>query len=428
MKELHLSGPTTESPTPEKPSAITRRRFLGGTLTAAATSSLVSLTSVGVAQTPDAPPAEFKRKIKLGIVGNGIRGGWIAKLFQKHGGYEMHAIADYFPEVADQCGGALGVDTSRRFSTLSGYKRLLESGVEAVALQVPPYFFPDQALAAVEAGMHVYMAKPVAPDVPGCVQVLATGKKATQKGLCFLVDYQMPTDPGIIEVLRRIHDPSFGPIAQIATFGIRRDEIKDPEKGTTIENRLRQEIWVNDVAMGCDYIGNYDIHAIDAALWAAGRRPVSAMGSSRICRANPHGDSRDVCSVIFEYSDGLVHNHFGQALENHIKEESLDCAVYGRSANAFLSYTGTAQFRSFDDGYSKKVENLYEAGAVRNIATFYRNVTTGNFTNDTVQPAVDSALTCILGREAAARRASLTMEQLLKENVKLEVDLSGLKT
>ena len=34
----------------------------------------------------------------------------IAKLFQNHGGYEMHGVADYFPEVAKPCGDTLGVD------------------------------------------------------------------------------------------------------------------------------------------------------------------------------------------------------------------------------------------------------------------------------------------------------------------------------
>jgi hypothetical protein len=40
---------------------------------------------------------------------------------------------------------------------------------------------------------------------------------------------------------------------------------------------------------------------------------------------------------------------------------------------------------------------------------------------------MDGHLTCILGREAAARKTRLTMEELLKENKKLEVDLKGLK-
>jgi hypothetical protein len=40
---------------------------------------------------------------------------------------------------------------------------------------------------------------------------------------------------------------------------------------------------------------------------------------------------------------------------------------------------------------------------------------------------VDSALTCILGREAASRRMRLTMDDLIQENKRLEVDLTGLK-
>src|ERR1039458_770834 len=60
------------------------------------------------------------------------------------------AFSLMFQEVADQCGDKLGVDKARRFSTLSGYKRLLECGVEAVALETPPYFFPEHAKAAVD--------------------------------------------------------------------------------------------------------------------------------------------------------------------------------------------------------------------------------------------------------------------------------------
>ncbi|MBN1341060.1 MAG: hypothetical protein JXQ73_00165 [Phycisphaerae bacterium] len=61
------------------------------------------------------------------------------------------------------------MDKSRRFSGLSGYKKLIESGVEAVALETPPYSFPEHTRAAVEAKLHVYMAKPVALDVSGCL-------------------------------------------------------------------------------------------------------------------------------------------------------------------------------------------------------------------------------------------------------------------
>jgi predicted dehydrogenase len=426
--------------------ALSRRRFLGGALAVAASSlgpwsvsrgggsaergavaaSLAPGSGLAGEAAAPAPSPAFERKIKLGVVGNGGRGAWIAQLFKKHGGYEMHAVADYFADVAAQCGDALGVDKARRFSTLSGYQRLFESGVEAVALEVPPYFFPEQASAAVEAGLHVYMAKPVAADVPGSLRILEAGKEAARRRQCFFVDYQMPTDPVNQEVLKRLRGGSFGGISQVATVGIS-NGFSDPPRTATLESRLRSLIWVSDVAMGGDNIGNYDIHAIDAALWVLGRRPVAATGASRICRPNPHGDARDVCSVVFEYDDGLVHNHFGQALPN-LTQGELSCHLFSDKANAMVNYWGKAHLRAPDEAFSGSVDNLYEAGAMRNIATFYNLVIGGQCENQTVPRAVDGILTCILGREAAARRTRLTMDEVLKENKRLEVDLRGLKT
>jgi hypothetical protein len=73
------------------------------------------------------------------------------------------------------------------------------------------------------------------------------------------------------------------------------------------------------------------------------------------------------------------------------------------------------------------VENLYQAGAERNIAAFYQDVLDGKCANESVGRSVDGALTTILGREAASRRIQLKMEDLLRENRHIEVDLTGLK-
>lgn len=408
------------NPSPvSQPSSCSRRQFLGSVTAAAA---LVPLA----ARAQDAKPASFSRKIKLGVVGNGGRGAWIAGLFHQHGGYEMHAVADYFQEVADRCGDAHGVDKARRFSGLSGFQKLIESGVEAVVLETPPYFLPGYAAAAVAAGLHVYMAKPVAVDVPGCLMVEAAGKLATDKRQVLLVDYQMPTDPANIEVARRIAAGAIGKLAQVQTTGMGGGG-SDPPKTATLESRLQNLIWVSDVEMGCDFIGNFDIHAIDAALWVIGERPVSACGASRIVREDPHGTSRDVCSVVYQYDCGVVHNHFGQSLKNGA-DGALVAVFYGQGAHAQINYWGKAFVRGGAQQYNGgTVSNLYPAGAGRNIATFYQQVCGGDFSNPTVRRSVDGCLACILGYEAAARHGLLTMEQLLKENRRLEVDLTGLK-
>ena len=93
-----------------------------------------------------------------------------------------------------------------------------------------------------------------------------------------------------------------------------------------------------------------------------------------------------------------------------------------------MSYTGRARLKGPESAYSGDVTNLYEAGAVRNIAEFHRCIAEGKFDNPTVPRAVDGVLTTVLSREATMRRTQLTMDTLLKENRRLELDLTGLKT
>jgi len=117
---------------------------------------------------PSLSAAEGTSKINLGLIGCGGRGTWIANLFLKHGGYNLVAIADYFPDKANVAGEKLGVPAAKRFTGLSGYRRVLDEKLDAVAIISPPYFHPEQAAAAVDSGKHVYLAKPIAVDVPCC--------------------------------------------------------------------------------------------------------------------------------------------------------------------------------------------------------------------------------------------------------------------
>ena len=111
-------------------------------------------------------------------------------------------MADYFPDRADAAGEKFQVDAARRFTGLSAYKRLLEQKLDAVVIESPPYFHPIHASAAVEAGKHVYCAKPVSVDVPGCHTMAESGRKATEKKLVFLIDFQTRAHPSYQEAVR----------------------------------------------------------------------------------------------------------------------------------------------------------------------------------------------------------------------------------
>ena len=151
------------------------------------------------------------------------------------------------------------------------------------------------------------------------------------------------------------------------------------------------------------------------------------MGVSGIRRANPHGDSHDVFELLFEYENGILHSHRGKHLDDFLGFDVV-CQIIGATGHAQIGYNGGAMVRGGEEGFKGQVNaNLYEAGAVSNIAKFHRCVTGGDFSNDTVPRAIDGALATILGREAGLRRARMTMAELLKENKRLTVDLKGLK-
>lgn len=403
-----------------------RRRFLGGVLIGGASATLLDAgASIAADAAPPAAKPAFARKIKLGLIGCGGRGPWLANLFQQHGGYEFHAMADYFADRVQAAGEKFGVPPARQFTGLHGHRRLLESGVEAVVVVNVPRFHPEHGQAAIAAGCHVYAAKPVAIDVPGALKVQAAGKLATEKKLCYLVDYQLPTDPVNIEVVKRVHEGGLGRLMHVDSVGFS-PPWAEPEV-QTVEDRLRSGRWLSTIALSGDVITENTVHSINAVLWLTQRRPIKAIGKCRIARPNPRDDYREVYLVTYEFEDGVIWTHRCQSLRNQL-EWALNLNAFGDKATALVSYRGKSYLRGGPKHYGGgNVESLYDQGAIRNIATFYKNIVEGRFDNPTVPQAADDVLTAALGREACARQTELTMEQLLKENKELPFDLSGLK-
>jgi len=397
---------------------MTRRGFVAGT------GAALSLAVVGphtIAGT------SANGRIKAGVIGLGGRGRMIAGMLQQHGGYEITAVADYFPQVADAAGEQFKVSKAQRFSGLSGYKKLIAADVEAVFMETPPYCFPEHVEAAVAAGRHVYIAKPLGCDIPGCLRIRDAARSAQKNKRVFLCDFQTRTDPFFIEGVKRVREGAIGEIGMLSSE-YNDESFADPPLTATVESRLQHLIWVNDEALGGSYLVNAGIHAVDVALWVADEMPVSATGASRIARADPHGDSHDVFSITYEFASGLILNHRGEHLRNR-SEFRCDCLAQGRDGYLESGYTSRVRILGNRTGYrGGDVVDLYPRGAERNIDTFHQCVTRGTYTNSTIEPSINATVATILGREAGRRRTKLTLNEVLQENRRLEPNLSGLKT
>jgi predicted dehydrogenase len=406
------------------PSSLTRRGFLGSALATSALGGLLASRGTA-ADEAVAPAAAPSRVIKLGLIGCGGRGAWLGGLFKKHGGFEIHATADYDEAQANAAGDALGVDKARRFSGLSAYQKLIASGCEAVTVVNIPRFHATHGPAAIEAGLHVYAAKPVAIDVPGALAVRAAGKLATGKKLVYLVDYQIPTDPINIEVVKRIHEGGVGRLMHIDSHGFS-GAWPDPALRSA-DHLLHRGQWLTAIPLSGDFIVEYSVHTINAVLWAVGKRPVKATGFTRRVRANAKGDGRDVYLVTYEFDDGLLWTHRCQALDN-VEDAIIRTRIFGDTAHAEINYWGRSFLRGGKHQYGGgAIEGAYNLGTERNIAAFHQAVCAGDCGNPTVARAADDILTAVLGREAAARGTPLAMDDLIRENLAIPFDLTGAK-
>jgi predicted dehydrogenase len=396
--------------------AFSRRDFVA--VTGAA--GLAAAAAPAFAQQPPAGP-----KIKLGVIGCGGRGSFMAGLFQKHGGYELVAAADYFQDRVDAFGGKFGVPPERRFTGLNGYKRVLDAKPDAVALMTPPFFRPEQAAAAVEAGCHVYLAKPIAVDVPGCQSIEVSGKKATAKKLRFWVDFQTRAQPYYKEALKRVHAGAIGDFAfGEAYYHCGRLGIHQPNEG--IEGRLRN--WVFDQALSGDIITEQNVHALDVMSWVHQRAPLHAVGTGgRKVRVDV-GDCWDTFTLHFMYPNNVGMTFSSRQFDGHgTQPEGIVCRVFGTQGVLETSYGGTVMIRGANFYRGGETKQIYVEGASNNVADFHTAVTTGVGANETVQPSVQSTLITIMGRTAAYTGKLVTWDETVKDTAALDGKLAGLK-
>ncbi len=394
---------------------ITRRDFLGTAAGAAA----FTIIRPGMVK-----GAEANSKVKLGLIGCGGRGTWLADIFAKHGGYELWAAADYFEERVNAFGEKFAIPAARRFTTLSGYKKLLECGVEAVAVETPAYFHPEQAAAGVEAGCHVYVAKPVAVDIPGCKMIEESGKKATEKGLCFLVDFQTRTNEFFIEAVLRVHDGTIGEIAfGEATYHC--DRLGIQAQPGTPEARLLN--WFFEKTLSGDIITEQNIHTLDVMNWVMGVPPLLATGTGgRKVRVDV-GDCWDHFAVLYQYPNGVGITFSSRQFAGYGTPEGIKNRMFGSKGVLETEYGGNVMIRGENSYRGGKTPQIYYEGAAQNVKTFYDNIVGKKFDNPTVAPSVASNRITILGRTAAYENRQVSWEENLRSESRMEPDLKGLK-
>jgi hypothetical protein len=165
---------------------------------------------------------------------------------------------------------------------------------------------------------------------------------------------------------------------------------------------------------------------LDVATWIINADPIRARGSGGR-KLRPANSIYDHFAIDYWFPDDLVLSFTCIQSVPLVKDE-IRARVFGAEGFIDVDYYTGVTLRGKETAVRQEVGDLYSSGAIVNIHEFHDAVTKGDCSNLTVAPSVRSNLTAILGREAAYRGTELTLESLLREAKKLELDLTGLKS
>jgi myo-inositol 2-dehydrogenase / D-chiro-inositol 1-dehydrogenase len=383
---------------------LDRRTFLGNSALAGAA---LAATPV-FAQTSGAG----SKKVKVGLIGCGGRGNGAINDFTaacKILGLEVEvtAVGDFFQDKAVATGKRLGLSEDKCFGGADNYHKVIATDCQYVLNATPPAFRPIQFAAAVEAGKHCFIEKPVAVDPVGARSVIATGEKAAAKGLAVVTGTQRRHQASYLRNKAAIDAGAIGAIkGGVVQWNGTVPWIKPRTAGESNAAYLAKN-WLNFNEMSGDHIVEQHIHNLDVAVWFLGRMPVTALGFGGRARRET-GNMFDFFSVDYDFGDDV-----------HIHSQCRQLSgTYGRVGEMFIGTEGSCYGGGKLNGKEVAVPEFKmdsDNGQVQEHVDMIRSVMAGKPLNDAKRIA-EVTMVAIAGRISAYTGQLIRLADLMSND------------
>ena len=383
---------------------INRRSFLGTSTLAGASLASGSLFAANL--------TSATKKLKVGLIGCGGRGTGAlndfleaCKILGLQG--EVVATADAFKANAEAAGKSHGLAPERCFGGYDAYQKVVASDCDFVVMATPPAFRPVHLAAAVEAGKHCFIEKPVAVDPVGARAIIATGAKAATKGLGIVAGTHLRRtaeyrrnkaliDAGAIGAIRGGVVQWNGTVPWIA-----------PRRAEESDASYMTRNWLSFTELSGDHIVEQHVHNLDVAVWFLGRLPVSAEGFGGRARRET-GNQFDFFSIDLDFGDGVhIHSQCRQISGTH-----------GGVGEMFTGVDGICYGGGKVTGKSVEVAPItVDSGNayVQEHVDLIRSVLAGQPLNE-AKTVAESTLVAIMGRISAYTGSFVRMADLLEND------------
>ena len=151
--------------------------------------------------------------IKIAFTGTGYISKIHAQAAQKLPGVELAAVVNHRPESMAAFAAQFGI--RRQYPTMGGL--LQDGGVDALVVSTPNYLHAPQAIAALDAGLHVMVEKPMAMNAAEAEAMLAVSKRS---GALLMVAHCWRFDPEVLWLREQAAAGRLGKILRTKGYGV----------------------------------------------------------------------------------------------------------------------------------------------------------------------------------------------------------------
>lgn len=403
---------------PTRNQDMARRDFLRKSALAVATTTCGALPLAGSVH------AAGSGTIKVGLIGCGGRGsGAAANAMNADKDVQVVAMADVFAERITSARSQLKaaypsqflVDDAHALVGFDAFEKVIQSGVDVVVIACTSHFHPVFLKAAVDAGKHVFVEKPVAVDPAGVRMAMAASQEAEKKNLSVVSGFCWRYDDGVRETIQRIRDGAIGEVVAVQAARLGGPYVLRSRQSGWNEMQYQFQNWYHfNWLSGSDPVQNL-VHQIDNGSWALNDAPPAAawgMGGRQVCTdPNQYGDELDHHAIVYEYADGKRFVAYGRHIPGCFNQASV--VALGTKGRAFMPA------RPYIEG-----ENPWRFKAPKTPVSMYDNehkalfqaVRTGRPVNNGREMCHSSMLS-ILGEMVCCTGETMTWDQVMQSKL-----------
>jgi predicted dehydrogenase len=209
--------------------------------------------------------------VNFAVIGAGAIGYDHINSLRQHPEARVVAVAEPSPERAKEVTAKTGIT-----DVVADYRSLLSRpDIHAITIGVPNYLHAPMALAALAAGKHVMLDKPMATNARDAARIVAA---AARRGLVLMVGQNMRFSPEVQTARQLIDKGVLGEVYHAKTSWCRRAGI--PRIGS----------WFTQSKFaggGCTY--DIGVHALDRCLYLMGEFEAAAVSGQTFAKFGPRG-------------------------------------------------------------------------------------------------------------------------------------------